>query len=666
MEQAVNSIEMSASPRSESALVPTKGLFSTVDGLGIAVDIILFWVLTYLSMAFNLSQISSLLAGAGLTVAIKCKSSQGPAAAFDSRGWIWPAVLTILAALFLRAGLLAVLIQRAHWSPYVAILVPALAAGVVNAVGWRHAVIPSASGSLYAAPAQSALMPALIMYVLLLKLFYLGLPELLHEEGYYWNYAQHLDIGYLDHPPMVGWVAYVWTSLFGSTEFAVRLGPYSLWFVGAFFLYRLAGNIFDRKTAMGTLLLFAVLPYYFGVSFVLLPDAALVACWAAALYYFHRILIHSDRRAFIGIGICVGLGMLAKYTMALLGLAAFVFVVIDPLSRKWLKSPWPWIAIAVAAFLFLPVIVWNANHEWASFLFQSTRRAGGSFDFDLPDLIGSVLILLTPTGLMALFVIFRARGLPLNGTETVSAEEAKQRSVRLLLVLTAVPLLVFVLFSLFRNTKLIWTGPPLLGVLPIMGAMMSPEMLKHRKRLPVFGPRPWTITAIVCVLIYGACLHFLGLGFPGIPVPKKMLGQGWHDIACQVEAIVEEIEDRTGRRPLVVGMDKDRINSWLAFYRGKCGRQAGIKDLSGSGAGETSGRHIFGKRSGMYRFWFPAEVHTGKTLVLVGRKPKDLTGPQIDSRIQAGGEVKALTAEINGRTIRKNYYRIVDYYHPHN
>ena len=52
--------------------------------------------------------------------------------------------------------------------------------------------------------------------------------------------------------------------------------------------------------------------------------------------------------------------------------------------------------------------------------------------------------------------------------------------------------------------------------------------------------------------------------------------------------------------------------------------------------------------------------------VLVGRKPKDLTGPQIDSRIQAGGEVKALTAEINGNIIRKNYYRIVDGYHPHN
>jgi len=118
---------------------------------------------------------------------------------------------------------------------------------------------------------------------------------------------------------------------------------------------------------MRTLMLFAVLPYFHGVSFVLLPDASLVACWAAALYYFHRMLVHSDSRAFIGIGIFMGLGLLSKYTMVLLGFAAFVFVIIDPSSRKWLKSPGLWVAIAIAALLFMPVIIWNANHEWASF-----------------------------------------------------------------------------------------------------------------------------------------------------------------------------------------------------------------------------------------------------------------------------------------------------------
>ena len=640
------------------------GLLSRIDLLCMGLDVVVFWGLVRAGFTFNLSHLISFMTAAGIAAALKCRQKGQQSLPVEGFGWLWPAALTALAALFLRAGPLAFLVERMAWPPCTAIFFPALAAGTVNAAGWRYGVMPTVAGRLYETRAQTVLIRALLVYTLLLKLFYLGLLELLHEEGYYWNYSQHLDLAYLDHPPMVGWVSYALTSLFGNTEFAVRLGPFLLWFIGAFYLHRLTRSVFDRETAARALLLFAVLPYFFGSSFVLLPDASLVACWAAALYYLHRMLINADGRAFIGIGIFIGLGLLSKYTMALLGLAALAFVVADPPSRRWLKRPETWMAIAVATVLFLPVIVWNADMEWASFRFQSTRRAGGSFDFDLPDLLGAVLVLITPTGFLAAMAVFRARGLPGTGSGPGAQGNAEQRSMRLLLTLTVVPLSVFVLFSLFRNTKLIWTGPVWLGILPLMGAMMSPGTLKPKKRLPVLGPRPWTITAVAVLLIYGAGFHYLCLGLPGVPMAKNALGQGWRDIACQVEAVVEEIEDRTGHRPLVVGMDKDRINSWLAFYRGKCGRTTPEKAYSGSRAHETSGRHIFGKISGMYRFWFPTEVHRGKTLVLVGRKHKDLTGPAIEGRIERGGEIKELTAEIEGSVIRKNFYRIVEGYRP--
>jgi dolichol-phosphate mannosyltransferase len=50
------------------------------------------------------------------------------------------------------------------------------------------------------------------------------LPELLPEEAYYWNYSRHLDIGYLDHPPMVAWLIRLGTMVFGQNEFGVRIG----------------------------------------------------------------------------------------------------------------------------------------------------------------------------------------------------------------------------------------------------------------------------------------------------------------------------------------------------------------------------------------------------------------------------------------------------------
>ena len=318
----------------------------------------------------------------------------------------------------------------------------------------------------------------------------------------------------------------------------------------------------------------------------------------------------------------------------------------------------------VQLLIFTPVLIWNAAHEWVSFHFQGTGHVIDSFDFDLPDLIGAVLVLITPTGLMAAAAIARSKRFFEAASKPGAPVDMAGRTYRLLVMLTAIPLLVFVFFSLFRNTKLIWTGPLWLGILPLMAAMMSSGMEKHKKRLPVFGSRPWTKTTIVLLLLYGAGLHYLSLGIPGIPFPSRMLGQGYHDISCQVEAIVEEIEDASRMRPLVVEMDGDVNNSWLAFYRGKCGRRAGGY-RSNSGAYETAGTHLFSGVSGMYLFWFPREEQAGKTMVLVGDEREELAEPKIYIRIKSGGKIKELTAKAKGRTIRRNYYRIVEGYQPY-
>ena len=100
------------------------------------------------------------------------------------------------------------------------------------------------------------------------------------------------------------------------------------------------------------------------------------------------------------------------------------------------------------------------------------------------------------------------------------------------------------------------------------------------------------------------------------------------------------VETRTGRRPVVVGMDTDRINSWLAFYRGR--GQDGPN--TGLAAYETAGRHLFDRESHMDRYWFPASELEGTTAVLVGANPADLDGHAIDGRIRRGSSVRSLTA----------------------
>src|SRR3954466_7411937 len=81
--------------------------------------------------------------------------------------------------------------------------------------------------------------PWLIAALVLLRIGYLGFAELFPEEAYYWNYAKHLDIGYLDHPPMVAWLIHLGTWLFGNNEFGVRLFAVLSSLTAGFFAFKL-------------------------------------------------------------------------------------------------------------------------------------------------------------------------------------------------------------------------------------------------------------------------------------------------------------------------------------------------------------------------------------------------------------------------------------------
>jgi len=639
-------------------------MFTRADLVGVLTDLAVFYASLLLGAVPGHAQAGSFVAGTFVGFAIKTNRAQAGAASGPGWGRVGAGGLVALGAFFLRAGLLASLTQLLSLGPETAIVLPALLSAAVTAVGGTLFVFAPEGETLTREATWPRVAVVFIAYSLLLRLCYLGLPEILFEEGYYWNYAQHLDLGYLDHPPMVGWVIWLFTTIAGDSEFVLRLGAFLAWFVCASYCYKLTKKIFGAGTALDSVLLCAMLPTYVASSIVVLPDSFLVACWAGALYYLYLFLIEEKPTAFLGVGLFFGVGLLSKYTIALLSMAALAFVITDRRARKLLLRPEIYLAMVIAALLFSPDILWNARNHWASFVYQGPARAAGDFTFELHKLIGAVLVLITPTGLMAAGAIFLSRRSFLPPTPERSPEgsaDKAERTYRLLLLSTGLPLAVFVAFSLFRQTKLNWTGPLWLGVLPYMAHLMSPLTDRFGSRLPVFGRRPWAITAVALGVIYGGALYYLTLGLPGVPYPTDLMGLGWREISRQVEGVAGEVEAQTGERPLVVGMDVNRISSWLAFYRGRSDpRATGLR--TNSGAVDTGGRHLFGKDSYMYGFWFPSEDEHHKTMVLVARKPEDLKGPRVGTRIADGGEVREITAEKNGQVVRRVYYRVVTGY----
>ena len=100
--------------------------------------------------------------------------------------------------------------------------------------------------------------------------------------------------------------------------------------------------------------------------YVISTDAALLPCWAAALYAFVRARESDGRGWWIAAGVAAGLGLLAKYAMVYWLISALGFVLLVPGERRHLR---PLLGAAgVAALIYAPNLWWNWSNGFVSYL----------------------------------------------------------------------------------------------------------------------------------------------------------------------------------------------------------------------------------------------------------------------------------------------------------
>ena len=557
--------------------------------------------------------------------------------------WDWRLHCRLLAvslmALFLRGGVLGFLVQSWGWPAQISIVFAVLTGLAVTIPGYSQALSPAERVA-----SARTLAIGLVVYALALRLVYLGSVELLPEETYYWEYSRHLDIGYLDHPPMVAWLIRAGTALFGQSPFGVRVGALCSGIIASVFAYRLARNLLGEAGARAALVLSQVLPFFFLSGLLMTPDAPLTAAWAASLYYLERALVAGRSDAWWRAGLALGLGAISKYSIALLVPVTLIFMLWDRKSRRWWSRWEPYAAALVALAVFSPVIIWNVQHDWASFAFQTSRRLAEAPRFSLHKLLASALVLITPTGVVAVAAALMSA----QAAGSVDGEEATRRR---LFVNTAilVPLAVFAAFSLRHEVKLDWTGAPWMAALPLMAAgMISADRLSG---LRAWIRAAWTPTLVTMLLVYGAGLHYLVLGLPGLGYSRhiELVPVGWRDLSHRVLEIAAAVRKETGADPVIVGMDRYAIASELAFY----GTEPNKAVLP------TSSVHLFGGNGLMFERWVPVQAAAGRNLLLVAWDPADLDGEAIRSHVERLGPVEVEVLTRDGRFVRRYYHRVV-------
>ena len=429
------------------------------------------------------------------------------------------------------------------------------------------------------------------------------------QEAYYWTYAQHPDFSYFDHPPMVAWLIWVGTKVFGDGSVGLRAGT---WLCGlastrlGVLLLRDFGV--DRVGQSAWIVLAMVSPIVVMTHFLANPDAPLIAAWTLTTWSMWRAR-GGAMRWWLLAGIGAGLAMLSKYSAAFLGIGGFLLLLLDAPLRRQVFRPGPWLALVVAGLVFAPVVWWNIQHDYVSFRFQTTERLDkGEFGLHwFAQFLGGQVGVLHPVVLLALplaiaFLLRRAR--------------ADARATHLLAF--GAPLLGYLLFqSLWIQVKINWAAPAYVTLL--LGVVWwwrerSSTVLHHKPALR------WAAASLLLVPLAAPLAPALRLVPPG----RGSSWTGWDEIAAHAE----RWEERLDQQDVI----ESNVFFFAADYRdaAQLGRNLrllwaadGHHACDNSDPGEpTLAQNVLGQRALQYDHWTPPRARIGQDAVFVLPRPK--------------------------------------------
>lgn len=326
----------------------------------------------------------------------------------------------------------------------------------------------------------------------------LGLGD---AEALYAVYAQRLQGGYLDHPPLIGWLDAGVLALW-SSPVALRLLALALFSVSAWLLFRLARELFDEAAAWVAVVLLCVTPVFHLGGLAAAPDAPLAPLWLGTLWVAWRAWRRVREgepawgwvvsRAALAGGL-LGAAFLAKYSA--LALAPVLVVAVWPLP--WAKRLGALaVGAAVALLVASPVLAWNLAHDFASVrhrLWWSQPETGLSLR-NLGALVGGQLGYLSPVVAVLLgwavvrgwrFAAGRAARAPVSpGRSGEGPGPGRSSAVRFCLVGTLVPFGLLASVCLWsRVAEPHWPLPAYFALLPLAGTLVAAAATRGVRRL---------------------------------------------------------------------------------------------------------------------------------------------------------------------------------------
>ena len=193
-------------------------------------------------------------------------------------------------------------------------------------------------------------------------------PNFYVDEAQYWIWSQNFDFGYYSKPPMVAWFISIFEYLFGDSTVAIKSISLFVYPVSTFFIFLIAKELADEKTAFYSSILFFTMPAVSLSSLIISTDLVLLLFWSGALFWFIKALETDKIYFWILAGIFGGFGLLSKYNMIIFVVAVLIYLIYSQKYAKVLKNKNLFITMLVAVLIFSPNLIWNYQNNFVSFL----------------------------------------------------------------------------------------------------------------------------------------------------------------------------------------------------------------------------------------------------------------------------------------------------------
>ncbi len=494
---------------------------------------------------------------------------------------------------------------------------------------------------------------ALILGTTLVRFWFIATNQLdlVQDEAQYWDWSRRLQLSYYSKGPLIAYIIGFWTAVFGDTELGVRFGAVLCSFLTQTVLYCGVSRLFKRpRTGVWMLVIMNTTPLFMASALLMTTDNPLLLCWVGALFSLYWVSLRPERRIpWLLLGLCLALGVLAKYMMLAFTVTALLFTLGLARGRSlpphFLRRLLLTLLIGTVAGM-LPILIWNMQNDFVGLWHVgklaglSGHASGPMVRFDrFPEYFGSQIGLLTPWwfcfllagGWLALRAAF---GSPATAPADAALSEASRDGRPLdpreawLLAGAFWPIWgFFILWSFHAKIYANWSGVSYAGGIILASISFQSWFAWQRKRRKD-EPRgktknwkertravlrsPWLWPGLGAALFVLLMLQNL-IPLPGVVNPTVRL-KGWSDLGRELS----ELQQSKFKDPERVFFFADTydMSAALAFYApGKPASYCAFLD----------------RRLNQYDLWPGPEGKKGWDALYVAKKFKDKLPPGLDT-----------------------------------